>query len=270
MIWTRFKSFSLTVKLLDCFYRIAKLVFASDGSIYVCFPSFIKTEGIACSARLIGGDNGQKTLDLTENGRVTANLVKYAHHPDGEAHFSQDGKVTTAIRRKSVPLHEQRGHLFTIQVQVIDSFERLDSPKKEQLTFELPNTVRAIKITGWRYKLSDLSLPDGSTQSYCPKSLRGANGVERHGLFVMPPEGAPFSDVVLFLSIEETARLSEGQTPHLLFLGGFDPPQIAFNHAVSTQFLAFSYPCPDFEQLRERIGSIDLSLSNTGNLVSVG
>jgi hypothetical protein len=257
----RFKSFDIVAKVTGAHRRIAKVKFNHDGSIYVFFPSFEKTEGVVCRASLRAGQTGQTTLDLTENGRVTAHLVKYAHHPDGEAHFSQDGKVKTEVRRKSVPLIKQRGHLFTIQAQNIDSFRMLPTPRREQLTLELPESMRALKITGWRFHLSDLKLPEGVVPTEPSKGIQTSDGVVRVGLFVAPPEGETFDDVVLFLAIEETTLLSEDKAPHLIFLGGFDPTAIVLNHTVNTEFLAFAYPCSDFEQLKERIGCIDLTVS---------
>ena len=255
---TRFKSFEIVAKISSALRRIAKVSFSSDGSIYIFFPGFVKTEGIVCRAKISAGQNAETSLDLTENGHVTAHLVKYAHHPDGEAHFSQDGKVKTEVRRKSVPLSEQRGHLFSIQVQNIDSFRLLPTPRKEQLTLELPENTRSLKITGWRYHLSDLKSPKGHISTGLPKGIQTLKGVPRVGLFVAPPEGEPFDDIVLFLAVEETQWLSEDKAPHLIFVGGFDPTSIAINHSVDTEFLAFAYPCSDFNQLRERIGCIDL------------
>jgi hypothetical protein len=64
-------------------------------------------------------------LDLTPGGKIASHAVKYAHHPDGEAHFSQDGKVLTAIRRKAVPLDAAAGHLFTVHVVGFAAFKTL-------------------------------------------------------------------------------------------------------------------------------------------------
>ncbi|MDA8259927.1 MAG: hypothetical protein M0Z99_30535 [Betaproteobacteria bacterium] len=254
----RFKSFDIVAKASGVLRRLAKVKFNRDGSIYVFFPGFVRTDGIVCRARMRGGQTVQTKLDLTENGRVTAHLVKYAHHPDGEAHFSQDRKVKTEVRRKSVPLLEQRGHLFTIQVQNIESFRILPVPRKEQLTLELPENVRALKITAWRHPFSDLKLPEGVVPTGTPKGIQTSDGVTRVGLFVAPPEGEPFDDVVLFLAIEEIPWLSEDKAPQLIFVGGFDHTSIALNHSVETEFLAFAYPCSDFDGLKKRIGCIDL------------
>ncbi len=250
----RFESFDIVAKIFGSHRRIAKVKFATDGSIYVFFPGFVRTDGVVCRAVLRGGTGAQTKLDLTENGRVTAHLVKYAHHTDGEAHFSQDGKVKTEVRRRSVPLHQQSGHLFTIQVQHIESFPHLPFSLKRQLTFELPENTRALKITGWRHPISDFKLPEGGILT---GGIRTSDGIERVGIFVAPPDKALFDDVVLFLAVEEIPWLSDDKAAQLLFLGGFDHTSTALNHSVDTEFLCFLYPCSDYEVLRKRIGSID-------------
>ena len=101
----RFKSFDIVANAFGTLRRVAKIEFGADGSIYIFFPGFIDTSGIACCAVMRAGVSGQTNLDLKDNGRVTNHLVKYAHHSDGRAHFSQTGKVRTEIRRQSVPLH---------------------------------------------------------------------------------------------------------------------------------------------------------------------
>jgi hypothetical protein len=253
----QFEDFDIALNVFGSIRRIAKIKFSKDGSLYVFFPGFANTEGIVCRPVLRAGVVGQTTLDLTVWGKVTTHLVKYAHHPDGEAHFSQDGKVKTEIRRRAVPLDQQRGHLFTIQVQDFGSFPALNTPRKRQLTFNLPDSVRAIKITGWRFGASDFQLPEGAQVNGGPKGVQLADGVTRYGFFVSPPGGTRFDDIVLFLSVEEIPWMSEDKAAHLIFMGGFDPVGIALNSGVDTEFLAFAYPCSDYSLLNSNIGSID-------------
>ena len=85
----RFEVFDIVANTYNSLRRIAKIKFDIDGSIYVFFPGFIHTEGIVCRAVLRGGTVAQTSLDLKDGGKVTSHLVKYAHHSDGEAHFSQ-------------------------------------------------------------------------------------------------------------------------------------------------------------------------------------
>ena len=253
----RFEKFDIIVKTSSSSHRIAKIEFSKDGSIYVFFPGFIHTTGILCRAVLNAGVNSPNNIDLKDNGKVTSHLVKYAHHSDGEAHFSQDGKIITEIRRKSVPLNQQQGHLFTIQIQNIDSFPCLKNPRKKQLTFEIAENIRSLKITGWRYNLSNFVSDEGFGFSSI-KGIRTPNGILSQGLFVAPPENYPFNDVILFLEIKEMPWLTEDKDAQLIFLGGFDNLSIALNHSLNTEFLVFSYPCSDFITLKKIIGCIDL------------
>src|SRR6266496_590892 len=265
----RFKVFDIVANVHATSRRIAKVEFGKDGSVYVFFPGFANTSGILCRAVFRGGIP-TTTLDLKENGRVTNHLVKYAHHPDGRAHFSQTGKVKTEIRRQSVPLTHLKGHFFTIQVQNFESFPVLSAPKREQLTFNLPDETRAFKITGWRHKMSELKYPPGVTPSATPKGIQTSDGTVRLGLFVAPPEGASFDDVALFLAAEEIPWLSEDKAAHLIFLGGFDSTETALNHSIDTEFLAFAYPCTDAARLAQTIGSIDLTPPGATRALTAG
>lgn len=253
----RFELFDIIVKSSTGLRRIAKVRFAADGSIYVFFPGFVKTDGVACKAVLRAGKAITSSLDLTENGKVTSHLVKYSHHSDGEAHFSQDGKVHTYIRRKSVPLGLQRGHLFTIQLQKTDSFPLLQSARKKQVTLVRPSEEGALKFTAWRYHIADLGVPSNVTTSMRPGGIQTPDGKMRQGFFIAPPTGAIFDDMVLFLAFEEIPWLNAEKSPQLLFLGAFDSQSQAFDHSLDTEFIVFAYPCSDFDQLRQRIGSID-------------
>jgi hypothetical protein len=95
-------------------HQIAKIFFSGrDGSLYVDFPYFEHRDGLVCRATLTPGAT---EVSLVEGGKVTSHRVKYAHHRDGEAHFSQTGKVLTQVRKPSVPLNRYSGHIFTIQL----------------------------------------------------------------------------------------------------------------------------------------------------------
>lgn len=259
---TRFDQFDIVFTISGKMRRIAKVRFHHDGSIFVFFPSFKSTQGILCRAKLSAGSTYPSSLDLTKGGKVASHLVKYAHHPDGEAHFSQDGKVKTIIRRKAVPLAEQSGHLFTIQTQDFTSFPVRETAKKKQLTFNIPDDVVALRLTAWRFPLSQLSVAGDIPAGGIPV-IRTSDGVDRPGLLVLPPAGAQFEDVTLFVTVQPMPAISEEMTAQLIFFGGFDPTSIALNHAKDTEFLAFAYPCSDFEALKHSIGTIDFVPGST-------
>lgn len=238
------------------YHRLFKVRFRRDGSIFVIFPGFVSTSGILCRATMPAGGTGTKQLSLKENGKVTNHLVKFTHHPDGQAHFSQQGKIKTEIQRMSVSLAEQRGHLFTVQVQALNSFPRRESPRKDQLTLNIEGDMRSLKIVGWRWPVSSLRTTENPSPTKKIGGMLLGDG-PKGGLFVCPPDGYRFDDYFLFLSFEEIPWLSEDKTPHLIFIGGFDEGEIAYDHSRDSEFLALSYPCSDPESLANSIGTVD-------------
>ena len=102
-------------------------------------------------------------MDLAASGRVASHLVKYSHHPDGRAHSSQHGKVRTEIKRQSVRLRDQQGHIFSAIIQGLAAFDEANplkdvgaSPKRTTLTFTFPTVPEAIKFIGRWFETSEL------------------------------------------------------------------------------------------------------------------
>ena len=197
-------------------------------------------------------------IDLRTNGRVTDHLVKYAHHIDGEAHFSQDGKVLTKIRRKAEPLISQRGHIFTIQIQRPECFPEYRPKLPQILTIEIPDTSRAIKITGWRFDLTQIVAASSYHPAGMPVMIETSPGERKIGEFVAPPLGTKFDDILLFMAAEEMPHFTTDFSAQLLFLGGFDSDKVALDHTRDADFLAFAYPCSNIKELTKQIGTIDL------------
>src|SRR6266481_8893375 len=97
---TRFPEFNIVAVSDGKKHRVAKVKFQkSDGSILVMFPSFRHTEGLVCRLTMMAGVQTE-SYGLAEHGKVAGHLVKYSHHPDGKAHFSQDGLVRTEIKKE--------------------------------------------------------------------------------------------------------------------------------------------------------------------------
>lgn len=258
--------FIFTIQIGSVRHKICQILFGkSDGSIYVTFPYFDIKEGIASIGTftpLLVGSN----VNLETSGKVTSNPVKYAHHPDGEAHFSQDGKVKTLIRKKSVALREVADHIFTLHAQGLSHFDvdlaEIDhQPKLKRtiLNFDFKDkNPKAIKIVGRWYGWNDLiqraqgkfmgpnvhgQTPDGKT---VPMFLIG------------PPQGWPMEKYFLTISCEEISKLDKNRDAILLFIGGFDKPSKINDLSQASSFLCISYPVSNYEDLMERIGSIDL------------
>jgi hypothetical protein len=93
-----------------------------DLEYQVDLPHFAYTRGVL-RRFTIGGPPGTETKKkLQEGGTTTSHLLKYSHHPDGRAQFSQDGKAITQIITHTVPLKKISGHLFTINNWGADAF----------------------------------------------------------------------------------------------------------------------------------------------------
>lgn len=242
-------------------HKIFQILFGKDGSIYVTFPYFFHTNGILARVTVTGTPGSSSNVDLADTGKVASHLVKYSHHPDGRAHFSQDGKVKTEIKRQSVPLKDQRGHLFTVLVQGLRAFESVGtrkenrtSSKRTTLTFDVTDRFpKAIRIVGYWYWLEDLHAEPRPSEIGPMVPVAGLDGLLREAFFVANPDETRHV-LVLTCMPEE----SLGPNHHvMMFYGGFDPPSVVFNAKKASQFIALLYPVNDFEELKKRLGSID-------------
>ncbi len=245
-------------------HKIAKIIFdRRDGSLFVNFPYFENSEGIVCIGTIRAGGLPQD-VSLIEEGRVTSHLVKYSHHRDGRAHFSQDGKVNTTVKKQSSPLNTYFGHLFTIQLQGLRGFEvstgkehDLGNVKDQPITFTVRGKEpQALKVLGYWYTKRELNRfvrgPAGPGTT-----IKGKGGKARKGVLLSAPWGAPGSGAFLFVSVESIPPINSETYSQLTFLGGFDPPEIINDTNRPTSFLALSYPTREMEVLKTQIGSID-------------
>lgn len=133
----RAEKYDIVVSHGDMYYRIAKVVFQrKDGSVIVSIPYFTPAQGLVCKALHPGG-NPSVPIRLDQVGFTTSHLVKYNHHPDGKAHFSQTGKVRTKVRKKAQTLDAVDGHLFTMLVSGLDGFEKIAAPQDPPVNPEL-------------------------------------------------------------------------------------------------------------------------------------
>src|SRR3954452_21599641 len=98
------RSFVICVEAAGERRKLLQIAFSRrDGSLYVSFPYYEHTEGIVSVGTFAPGAS-TGPLDLAAGGKGTSHLVKYAHHPDGRPHFSQDRKVYTDVAKQAVPL----------------------------------------------------------------------------------------------------------------------------------------------------------------------
>ena len=196
---------------------------------------------------------------------ASRSLGEYSHHPDGRAHFSKDGKISTVIRRQSVALDAYRGHIFALIIQGLEEFKRADdgkdlaphSAQRATLIFPFDKSPEpdAVKFVGYWHHVSTLPIA-GQIQSSVGPSLATLNseGKPQNGFLV----GSPYSngDHVLYISCQQIRRVSP-EASLLHFYGGFDAREIMDDITREAGFLAFLYPAADVEELSKTLGTID-------------
>jgi hypothetical protein len=233
-----------------------------DGTIYVSFPYYAHTTGIVSNASL---DPGASTIPLERGGRITSHLVKYSHHSDGRAHFSQDGRVLTRVRRQAAPLCLVDGHLFTTQLQGLDAFDLLD-PRQYDLPPMTRRTVlnfafererpAAVKFVGYLYDEVAAAARFGGVLGPSFVTV-GRDGSPRFAFALSAPESRPGCNRLLILSCEAIPHLTKEEETTLTFIGGFDP-QSTIGAEQRIEFLSLIYPADRADELREQLGTIDL------------
>jgi len=245
-------------------YKVMQLMFNKrDGSIFINFPYYTDSRGLVSLVKFPGGINLPTDLSLIDGGKVTSHLVKYSHHPDGRAHFSQDSKVKTEIIKKSVPLNQINGHFFTAKFQGIHHFktEKLSKKtiKKERqiidFNFEDENP-NSIKVVGRMYSKTELiGKIEGNARGPIMHTLTDS-GERSLGILIGDPVLRQREKVIV-VTCEKIPIFDKESESAVSFIGGFDERSITLNTSLDTSFLALSYPASNYEQLRKEIGSID-------------
>lgn len=266
----RSERFIVTVKVGAIQYKVFQIIFPkSDGTLCVNFPYFKLNEGILSHATLAPGIVFPADLSLNDGGKVTTKLVKYSHHPDGRAHFSQDGRVFTAIKKQAQPINKVQGHEFTVQLQGLKYFE--------PWAFTNSNMLHTTKCTTLCFSFNDKE-PDAirfSAHWYSQEVIKNrvASGVIGPSMVAIDPEGKHFrsflcstpagragEDRILVLSGADIPRLSQDDEGALTFVGGFDGPEIISDRTRPTTLLALSYPFPNTDVMTKILGSVDLEM----------
>jgi hypothetical protein len=263
-------------------HQLFKLLFFKDGSLALAFPYFPDVPGIVAVCSLAANEPGPTDVSLARTGKVTSHRVKYTHHWSGEALFSQDRKVVSAVRKPSVRLNSSPGHLFTVQLQQVAGFKRVDPPsadppwdpkrvvKKTSLTFEWAQgdiDEGALKIVGRAYTKASLRTNRTNNAIGPQVNLKLPNSPQTLGWLFSANLANPASSVIIVLTGERIPKLTEEPGPHLTMIGGFDDPKQASDVAQPTAFLALNYPTDNYERLRAEIGTIDFLPGSHSNMV---
>lgn len=239
----------------------------ADGSLFVSLPYFAISKGLLSIATISAGQAGGP-VDLKPQGKCSSHSVKYAHHIGGEAHFSQDGKILTKVRRQSVPLRSNKGHIFTLLVQGLEHFKAGTkakdyatlTTKRANLTVDLGNELpEAMKFVGRVY---DARLIGPMLKGEYPDrigpflSYRIGDGNLTQGFCIGNPHDLS-DQTLLLVTFHAIPRLDAKREAAMIFVGGFDPPEQVTDPMRTTSMLALNYPGENFEELRSQLGSVD-------------
>jgi hypothetical protein len=246
-------------------HKLFQIICRKDGSLFVPFPYYKYA-----SAQLIEGTfkaNQSYANGLTVSGPVAINRVKYAHHLDGEAHFSQDGQIRTSVRKRANSLQDHGGHLFTFQIQGLQDFSLLsDADLRKQgrryVFLRYSHELTSLKIVAHLYSMERF------------KSAIKVTASNSSAWFRMCVEGMALPAVLLAtrqsdlqlltLSFEEIPPVSPKTESILTFIGGFDHPTLALDHSKDCTFLMLISPAGENPRLAaEALGTVDLG-GNSG------
>lgn len=137
-------------------YKLFRILFGKDGSIYIPFPYLDTKRGVLSAVDPAIQPNPKK-LDLKRDGVVVTEDVKFSHHTSGIVQFSKSGGQDLLPRRRSFRLDGPIGRIFDLHVYWIDGFKQL-ALKKNKRTLLLPFDLRdkertSLRISGeWRRK----------------------------------------------------------------------------------------------------------------------
>jgi hypothetical protein len=240
--------------------KALQVIFRKDGSLFINFPYFRHRTGLLSSSAIPGNGQRQADVNLKQGGKVTSHLVKYSHHLDGRAHFSQDGKIVTAVKRQSVPLRRQEGHIFSLLIQGLNALEPADpvkdaitSTKRASIEFVM-ESPEAVKVIGRWHDVDKLRCSDPNSVVGPVVPTLDPDGVRSEAILV----AGPYANARHVLAISCAPMRKLGSEPEVfVFYGGFDAPEAMTNPRKEAGFLAFIYPIGESEKTRQRLGNVD-------------
>jgi hypothetical protein len=250
------------VKVCELRAKAFQVGFERDGSLFIHFPYFQHRTGILSSSEIPATGERKADVNIERGGKVTSHLVKYSHHPDGKAHFSQDKKILTAIKRQSIALDKQNGHMFTLYIQGLHALDVARTAKDAEgisvnrsvINFQIEPAAEAIKFVGRWLDINKLLVSEPNVTVGPRHTMVDPDGVRTEAILLATPH-APASHV---LAITCVAIPKLGIGPEIfLFHGGFDAPETMTDPTKEAGFLAFIYPLSEAANLRERLGSVD-------------
>jgi hypothetical protein len=259
----RSEKFVIAVETPSGKFKLFQILCGRDGSLFVPFPYYKYSAAQLTERTLKGGQSYPSDVNVA--GPLTMHHVKYTHHMDGEAHFSQHGKILTKIRRRANPIQAYGGHLFTVQLQGLADFQQVterDQHKSGRMlvSLRLHCEPTSLKLVAHLYATADLlqrTVLRGDTGPW----IRVVRDQKEYAAVVLAVgDNANPMGRLLTLSFEENPITFPNQASGFSFVGGFDAPQTAFDHSQDTSFLILlSSPGADPSEIARHFGSVDLS-----------
>ncbi len=242
------------------FSQLVQITF-HKGGIFVQFPYFADAAGLIGRIKPEISGGTQSKLEMGQQGVVSPTLVKYSHPPDGNAHFSQDGKIFTRVRRQSFPLTEE-GQVFELTACFPTSFTKVDKSTAKANRLYVPfvfsdGVPATAKVTGAWWSLERLiqmqeaaERPIGPLEEF--EDYR--RGTKFKGFLVAPPEAHPSH--MLMINAGAAPTPNGVDEPSLIFIGGWDAGVVETR--VPSDLLVCSYPLSNPDEWAKRIGTVAL------------
>ena len=252
------------VRVSELRAKAFQIGFDKDGTLFIHFPYFQHRTGILSSSEIPATGERKADVNLEQGGKVTSHRVKYSHHPDGRAHFSQDGKIFTAIKRQSISLDTQNGHMFSLYIQGLHALDVAKRAKNVEgvsvnrsvIDFQIEPTVEAIKFVGRWLDINKLRVREPNVTIGPRHTMVDPDGMRTDAILV----ASPLADTKHVLAITCVAIPRLGPDAEIfLFHGGFDAPETMTDPTKQAGFLAFLYPLSEAANVRKRLGSVDYS-----------
>lgn len=248
------RRYVIAVRGADYASKLFQIAFGKDGSLFVTLPYLKGFPGRLGVVNVPADHVDGASISFGNEAPVTSHLVKLSHHPSGTAHFSQDGKIHSSVRKEGMPLSSTNCHVFTVMIQGMQFFEQLSSKDRATedrgiVPFGTSKAPDAVKLVGYMYSRAELARRTGNmTSPWVPCIL--PSGERRLGICLRTPfeyEGQPY---FLVLTYTEIPTIVQGETVHLSLMGGFDD--------AATSFLLCFYPeRGDFAELESKVGCVD-------------
>lgn len=234
----RSKAWDVVIARGGAVHRLAKLIFASDGGLYIHCIGYPHTNGVV-TVRRIGSGVVTESVELGGVGAYSvSHVVKYSHHRSGMALFSLDGKVKSFARRQALPLDVQRGHLCSLSVAPVSSFAPFRRKANSvEVRMDLPADRDDVKLVFYRYSLHDSASWVGTdSDGRFVRQFPSGNTAQ----LACGPAEYPMADIAVAVAARPSDVTSD--RPYLLFVGGFDRPDSTRNSAQDLEFLMYAYP----------------------------